>query len=51
MEKCRKMEGAEVIYNPVGRTISNNHTSLVLPGTKPPTKKYTRSDPWLQLQI
>jgi hypothetical protein len=39
--------GAEGVCNPIRRTISTNWTSHLpeLPGTKPPTKEYTWSDP------
>jgi hypothetical protein len=38
-----KTEGAEMVYNPIGRTtISMKQTPLQeLPGTKSPTKEYT----------
>jgi hypothetical protein len=49
-------EGAEGVCNPIGRaTISTNHTPHPpppeLPGSKPPTKEYTWSDPWFQLHL
>jgi hypothetical protein len=52
----KKTEGAEGIFNPIGRTtISTNQTPPPqlpeLPGTKAPTKQYTWRDPWLQLHI
>jgi len=55
-----RTEGAEGDYNPIGRTtilanqilpITLTHTHLELPGTKPPTKKYTWRDPRIQLPI
>jgi hypothetical protein len=42
-----RTEGAEGVCNPIGgTTISTNQIPLELPGTKPPTKKYTWRDPW-----
>jgi hypothetical protein len=44
--------GAEWVCNPMGRTIiSTNQTSPELPGTKQPTKEYTRMDTWLELHM
>jgi hypothetical protein len=35
-------EGAEVVFNSIGRTtISNNQTPTEFPRTKPPTKDFT----------
>jgi hypothetical protein len=51
-----RTEGAESVCNPIGRTtILTKQTTppplAELPGTKPPTKKYTWRDPWLQLHM
>jgi hypothetical protein len=47
-----KTEGAEGVCNSIGRTIiSTNQTPPELPRTKPPTKEYTWSLPWLQLHM
>jgi hypothetical protein len=47
-----RTEGAEGVYNLIGRTaISTNQTSPELPKSKPPTKKYTWRDLWLQLHM
>jgi hypothetical protein len=47
-----RIEGAEGVCKPIGRTtISTNQTPPPppgLPGAKPPTKVYTWKDPWLQ---
>jgi hypothetical protein len=44
-----KTEGAEGVCSPIGRTrISTNQMS---PRTKPTTKEYTWSDPWLQMHM
>ena len=47
-----RTEGAEGVCNPIGWTsISTNQISPEFPGTKPPTKEYTRRDPWPQLHM
>jgi hypothetical protein len=49
-----RTEGAEGVYHPIERsTISTNPPPPPpdLPRTKPPTKEYTWSDPWLQLNM
>jgi hypothetical protein len=45
-----RTEGAEGVYNPIGRTtISTNQPDLPkLPGNKPAAKDYTWADPRLQ---
>jgi hypothetical protein len=49
MEELEKAEG---VCSPIGRTtISTNQTPPELPGTKPPTKEYAWSDPWLPLHM
>jgi hypothetical protein len=46
-----RIEGAEGVYNPIGRTkISTNQMPPQLPGTKLPTKSYTGGDLWLKLE-
>jgi hypothetical protein len=47
-----RTEGAEEVFNPIGRTtISINQTLPVVLETKPPTKEYKWRDPWLQLYM
>jgi hypothetical protein len=42
-----KTEGAEVDYNPVGRTtVSTNPVPSELPESMPKPKDYTWADPW-----
>jgi hypothetical protein len=43
-----KTEGAEEVCNPYRKNNDINQPDFPeLPGTKPPTKEYTRRDPWL----
>jgi len=45
----KRTQGAEEVCTHLGRTtISANQTPPELSGTKPPTKEYTWSNPWLQ---
>jgi len=46
-----RTEGAEIVCNPIGRTIitTNQDPPARFPGTKPSTKEYTWEYPWLQL--
>jgi hypothetical protein len=48
-----RTEGTEGVCNPIGRTtISTNQISIPeLPRTKPTTKEYTWSYPWLQMHM
>jgi hypothetical protein len=46
-----RTEEAEDVCNPIRRATSTKLTPFELPATKPPTKKYTCSDPWLQLPM
>jgi hypothetical protein len=50
-----RTEGAEGIFNPIGRTTTSTNQNPTptpeIPGTKPPTTEYTWRDPWLPLHM